>query len=361
MAEAAASIQAETDETANQALVSLQNLSDGDEQPINGIERCAILLLALGKDFGEPIWSALEDDEIAEISVTMSKLGKVTTEQVEEILARFVSDMSISGAVMGNFESTESLLKQILPEDRVNVIMEGIRGPAGRNMWEKLSNVQAHILANYLKNEYPQTIAVILSKIKPDHTAKVLSLLPHDFSLEVIQRMLAMESVQKEILEKIESTLRREFISNLSMTNRSDAHETMASIFNNFDRQTEALFMGKLEDLDRDAAERIKNLMFTFDDLGNLDGSSIQALLREVEKDVLALAMKGTSDKIKDFFLQNMSKRAAELLRDDLENMGPVRLSDVDEAQSLMINKAKDLETAGTIIIAKGDQKEEFI
>lgn len=119
--------------------------------------------------------------------------------------------------------------------------------------------------------------------------------------------------------------------------------------------------MGKLEDLDRDAAERIKNLMFTFDDLGNLDGSSIQALLREVEKDVLALAMKGTSDKIKDFFLQNMSKRAAELLRDDLENMGPVRLSDVDEAQSLMINKAKDLEAAGTIIIAKGDQKEEFI
>lgn len=328
---------------------------------ISGQERSAILLLALGKDWGEPIWESLEDDEIAEVSIAMSKLGKVTTDQVEEILARFISDMSISGAVMGNFESTESLLKQILPEDRVNLIMEGIRGPAGRNMWEKLSNVQAHILANYLKNEYPQTIAVILSKIHPDHAAKVLGLLQDEFSLEVIQRMLAMEAVQKDILEKIESTLRREFISNLNSTNQSNAHETMASIFNHFDRQTEALFMGKLEDLDRESAERIKSLMFTFDDLGNLDQSSIQALLRATENDVLAIAMKGTSEKIKNFFMENISKRAAEMLKDDLENMGPVRLSDVDEAQSSMINKAKDLEASGDIIISKGDNQEEFL
>ena len=328
---------------------------------ISGQERAAVLLLALGKDYGEPVWESLEDDEIAEISIAMSKLGKVTTDQVEEILARFISDMSISGAMMGNFESTENLLKQILPEDRVNLIMEGIRGPAGRNMWEKLSNVQAHILANYLKNEYPQTIAVILPKINPDHAAKVLSLLQDDFSLEVIQRMLAMEAVQKEILEKIESTLRKEFISNLSSTNQTFAHETMASIFNNFDRQTEALFMGKLEEIDRDSAEKIKNLMFTFDDLGNLDSGSIQTLLRMTDNDVLALAMKGTSDQIKDFFLSNMSQRAADLLRDELENMGPVRLSDVDEAQATMINKAKDLEATGEVVISKGEATEEFI
>ncbi len=328
---------------------------------LDGEEKAAILLLALGKDFGEPIWESLEDDEIAEISIAMSKLGKVTTDQVEEILARFISDMSISGAVMGNFESTESLLKQILPEERVNLIMEGIRGPAGRNMWEKLSNVQAHILANYLKNEYPQTIAVILSKISSEHAARVLSLLPDDFSMEVIQRMLAMEAVQKDIIEKIEQTLRKEFISNLSSTNRTDAHETMAGIFNNFDRQTESLFMGKLENIDREAAERIKNLMFTFDDLAHLNQSSIQALLREVDKDVLALAMKGTSESIRDFFLSNLSKRAGDMLKDDLENMGPVRLSDVDEAQSKMINKAKDLEAAGTIIIDKDGKEEEFI
>ena len=349
----------EVEETTAPVVFSGPSVSSLDE--ISGQERAAILLLALGKDYGEPVWESLEDDEIAEISIAMSKLGKVTTDQVEEILARFISDMSISGAVMGNFESTENLLKQILPEDRVNLIMEGIRGPAGRNMWEKLSNVQAHILANYLKNEYPQTIAVILSKINADHAAKVLSLLQDDFSLEVIQRMLAMEAVQKEILEKIESTLRKEFISNLSSTNQTFAHETMASIFNNFDRQTEALFMGKLEEIDRDSAEKIKNLMFTFDDLSNLDSGSIQTLLRAIDNDVLALAMKGTSDQIKDFFLSNMSQRAADLLRDELENMGPVRLSDVDEAQATMINKAKDLEATGEIIISKGDSGEEFI
>lgn len=356
--------QAQEAEIANAGLspATIQSATSANpSEEIDGQERSAILLLALGKNFGEPIWASLEDDEIADISIAMSKLGKVTTDQVEEILARFISDMSISGAVMGNFESTESLLKQILPEDRVNLIMEGIRGPAGRNMWEKLSNVQAHILANYLKNEYPQTIAVILSKIHPDHAARVLALLPDDFSMEVIQRMLAMEAVQKEILEKIESTLRKEFISNLSSTNRSDAHETMANIFNNFDRQTESLFMGKLEDIDRDAAERIKNLMFTFDDLANLNSSSIQALLREVDNDTLALSMKGCSDKVKEFFLSNVSQRAAELLKDELENMGPVRLSDVDEAQANMINKAKDLEAAGSIVITKGEKEEEFI
>lgn len=328
---------------------------------LTGQEKAAILLLSLGTEYGEPIWQTLDDEEIAEISIAMSKLGMISTDNVEEILAQFVSDMSISGAMMGNYESTEQLLMQILPEDRVSHIMEGIRGPAGRNMWEKLSNVQPHVLANYLKNEYPQTIAVILSKISSDHAAKVLALLTDDFSLEVIQRMLAMESVQKEILEKIEQTLRREFISNLSRTNQTDAHETMADIFNNFDRQTEALFMGKLEELDREAAERIKNLMFTFDDLGKIDSNSIQTLLREIDKNILALAIKGTSDTIRDYFLDNMSKRAAELMKDDLENMGPVRLSDVDEAQSAMINTAKDLAAKGEIFIAKDGDADEFI
>lgn len=346
-------LETEQTEAPNQEATTTENL--------DGTEKAAILLLSLGTDFGEPIWQSLDDEEIAEISIAMSKLGMISTDNVEDILAQFISDMSISGAMMGNYESTEQLLMQILPEDRVSHIMEGIRGPAGRNMWEKLSNVQPHVLANYLKNEYPQTIAVILSKISADHAAKVLALLADDFSLEVIQRMLAMESVQKEILEKIEQTLRREFISNLSRTNQTDAHETMADIFNNFDRQTEALFMGKLEELDREAAERIKNLMFTFDDLGKIDSSSIQTLLREVDNNILALAIKGTSDKIRDYFLENMSKRAADLMRDDLENMGPVRLSDVDEAQSTMINKAKDLAAKGEIFIAKDGDTDEFI
>ncbi len=223
---------------------------------------------------------------------------------------------------MGNFDATERLLQQYLPPERVANIMEEIRGPAGRNMWEKLSNVHEQVLANYLKNEYPQTVAVVLSKIRPEHAARVLAILPEEFALDVVSRMLRMEAVQKDVLERVEQTLRTEFMSNLAQTRRRDAHELMAEIFNNFDRQTETRFITALEERNRESAERIKTLMFTFDDLVKLDAGSAQTLLRHVDKDKLALALKGASDAVREFFLSNMSTRAAKMLRDDMEAHG---------------------------------------
>src|SRR5437870_10173871 len=161
--------------------------------------------------------------------------------------------------------------------------MEKIRGPAGRNMWEKLSNVQEQVLANYLKNEYPQTVAVIISKLTPEHAARVLSILPEELALDVVSRMLKMEAVQKDVIERVESTLRTEFMSNLSQTRRRDAHDVMAEIFNNFDRQTETRFITSQEEENRESAERIKELMITFDDLIKLDSASAQTLMRHVE------------------------------------------------------------------------------
>ena len=208
----------------------------------------------------------LDDDEVRDLSLAMSTLGTVEADVVEDLLLEFVSRMSASGALMGNFDATERLLQQYLPGERVTGIMDEIRGPAGRNMWEKLSNVQEEVLANYLKNEYPQTIAVVLSKLKPEHAARVLAILPEDMALDVVGRMLKMEAVQKEVIERVEQTLRSEFMSNLSQTRRRDAHEVMAEIFNNFDRQTETRFITSLEEENRESAERIKALMFTFDD-----------------------------------------------------------------------------------------------
>jgi len=226
-------------------------------------------------------------------------------------------------------------------------------------MWDKLANVNEQVLANYLKNEYPQTVAVVLSKIRPDHAARVLGALPEDFSLEVIMRMLRMETVQKEILEKVEQTLRLEFMSNLARTTKRDAHEMMAEIFNSFDRQTEQRFISSLEERNRESAEKIRSLMFTFEDLQKLDPNGIQTLLRAVEKDKLALALKGASDLIKDLFFSNMSERAGKILREDMESLGPVRLKDVDEAQMIMVNNAKDLAAKGEILLAdsKGDDE----
>jgi flagellar motor switch protein FliG len=332
-----------------------------DLRALTGPERAAIFLLSLGEELGAKLWQMMDEDEIKEISQLMSTLGTVSATLVEKLLIEFVSQMSSTGSLMGSYESTERLLTRFMPGEKVGAIMEEIRGPAGRTMWDKLGNVNESVLANYLKNEYPQTVAVVLSKIKSEHAARVLASLPEEFALEVVQRMLRMESVQKDILDKIEQTLRVEFMSNLARTAKRDAHEMMAEIFNNFDRQTESRFLTSLEERSRDAAERIKALMFTFEDLGKLDPGSIQTLLRHVEKDKLGLSLKGATDSLRDVFFSNMSERAGKILREDMEGLGPVRLKDVDEAQMRMVNVAKDLANKGEIMIASKQGEDELI
>jgi flagellar motor switch protein FliG len=269
--------------------------------------------------------------------------------------------MSGAGSLMGSFERTQKLLTSIMPADKVESLMEEIRGPAGRTMWDKLGNVNEAVLANYLKNEYPQTVAVVLSKIKAEHAARVLSALPEDFALECVTRMLRMEPVQREILDKIEQTLRAEFMSNLARTSKRDSHEMMADIFNAFDRQTEARFITALEERSRESAERIRALMFVFEDLSKLDPGGVQTLLRAVDKDQLARAMKGASDGLREMFFSNMSERAAKIMREDMETMGPVRLKDVDQAQMAMVQVAKDLAAKGEIMLAGASNDEEFV
>src|SRR6202045_3517323 len=330
-------------------------------QPLSGPKRAAVLMLARGEQYGGKVWSLLDDDEVRELSMHMSTLGTVEAEVVEDLLLEFVSRMSASGALMGTFDGTERLLQLYLPPERVTGIMDEIRGPAGRNMWEKLSTVQEEVLANYLKNEYPQTIAVVLSKLRPEHAARVLAILPEDMALDVVNRMLRMEAVQKEVIERVEQTLRTEFMSNLSQTRRRDAHEVMAEIFNNFDRQTETRFLTTLEEQNRESAERIKQLMFTFDDLVNLDTGSAQTLMRHVDKDKLGIALKGATDSVRQFFLSNMSTRAAKMLVDEMKAIGPVRLRDVDEAQALLVNLAKDLAAKGETILPKNRADNELV
>ncbi|PWR21826.1 flagellar motor switch protein FliG [Zavarzinia compransoris] len=332
-----------------------------DTRPLSGPEKAAVLMLALGEDHGAPLWRLMDDDEIKEISSAMATLGRINANMVERVFIEFASQMTTSGNLIGSFESTERLLSKSLPGDRVTQIMEEIRGPAGRTMWDKLGNVNEQVLAAYLKNEYPQTVAVVLSKIKPEHAARVLANLPEDFALEVVNRMLRMESVQKEVLDKVEQTLRTEFMSNLARTARRDAHELIAEIFNNLDRGTEAKFITALEERNRESADKIKALMFTFEDLQKLDPNGVQVLMRAIEKSRLALALKGASDTLRDMFFSNMSERAAKLLREEMEQMGPVRLRDVDEAQMQMVQSAKELAAQGQIVLAENKGDDELI
>lgn len=332
-----------------------------DYRGLNGPEKAAILMLAVGEDNAVKLFGHMDDEEIREISATMANLGTVSANIVERLFVEFAEGISSTGSLVGSYESTERLLNKALDPDRVSNIMEEIRGPAGRTMWDKLANVNEVVLANYLKNEYPQTVAVVLSKIKPDHAARVLGALPESFAMEVIMRMLRMEAVQKEVLDDVERTLRNEFMTNLARTARRDSHEMMADIFNSLDRNTENRFMTLLEERNRDSAERIKALMFTFEDLQKLDPSGVQTLLRSVDKDKLGIALKGASESIKDLFFGNMSERAAKILREDMAALGPVRLRDVDDAQMEMVNLAKDLAAKGEIVISEGGADDELI
>jgi flagellar motor switch protein FliG len=332
-----------------------------DYRSLTGPQKAAMMFLSLPTEQTGKMLAMMEDDEIKEISQTMSNLGTISANLLERVFVDFADAISNTGSLVGSYQTTERLLTKSLDKDRVKLIMDEIRGPAGRTMWDKLANVHEQVLANYLKNEYPQTVGVILSKIKSDHASRVLALLPEGFAMEVVMRMLHMEAVQKEVLESVEKTLRTEFMSNLARAARVDSHEMMAEIFNNLDRNTEARFLTALEERNRDSAEKIRKLMFTFEDLIRLDTAGAQTLLRHAEKEKLALALKGASEPIKDMFFQNMSGRAAKMLKEDMDSLGPVRLRDVEEAQNILVALTKELSNSGQITLSEGKADEEMV
>jgi len=332
-----------------------------DYRTLTGAEKASIFLLALGEDHTSKIFEHMDDDEIMEISQTMANLGKISSNVVERLFVDFSEQMSSTNSLVGSLGSTERLLQRVLGEDKVNTIMEEIRGPAGRTMWEKLGNVNEEILASFLQKEYPQTVAVVLSKIQTEHAARVLALLPENFALEVVNRMLHMESVQKEVLDDVEKTLRTEFMANLSRTQRRDSHELMAEIFNNLDRSVEGKFMEELEKAAPESAEKIRSLMFTFEDLLTLDPAAVQTIIRAVDKDKLPIALKGATESLRDLFFSNMSERASKIMKEDMAAMGPVRLKDVEEAQQYIVNVTKDLEGRGEIVVSTGAEEDELI
>ena len=329
---------------------------------LTGLRKAAILMLAVGEQRAAQVFSFMDDYEIRDISREMAGLGNVTVDEVEQTLSDCGELVGGGGSVVGGWGTTERYLKSFLKEERVKELLDEMRGPAGRTMWEKLANVHEETLANYLMNEYPQTVAVIVSRIKASHAAKVLSVLPQDLSLEVMDRILVMDNVPREVLAAVEDSLKTEFMRNLAQKTTRDSHELMAEIFNNFDRANEQRFMGLLETKHPEDAEQIRALMFTFEDIMKTDDKGIQTILRDVDKDGLGIALKGAKPEMREKFLKNMSERAAKILREDMDAMGPVKVKDVDEAQLKIVGVAKALADRGEIVIISGaDGQDEFI
>ncbi len=331
-----------------------------DYRQLTGSEKAAILLLAVGEESASKVFAMMDDEEIKELSLVMAGLGTVNAGVIEQLIVEFAEQMGQSSSLAGTMEGTERFLGKVLGK-RADGILDDIRGPRGRTIWDKLGYVPEQMLASYLKNEYPQTAAVVLAKVSPEHAAKVLSQLPDGFAMEVITRMLRLETVPKEVLDQVETILRNEFMSNVAKTPRKDRHESIAEIFNALDPAAEHRFLSALEDRNPEAAQKVRESMFKFEDLARLDPAGVQTLLRAVDKGRLALALKGAPDLIRDLFLSNMSERAGRLMRDDMEQLGPVRVKDVSDAQHAIIELAKDLAAKNEISIARGGDADELI
>ncbi len=326
-----------------------------------GAQKAAAVLLSLSEDNSTKIFSMMADDEVKEISSAMSSLGSIKQEFIDQLLMEFSNEISNAVSFVGNVDTTERMLSKFMEGEKVKALMEDIRGPAGRNTWDKLGNVNEDVLASYLRHEHPQTVSLIVSKMLPGHAARVLSALPDEFSFDIITRVLNMGSVRKEVIDNVEKTLRSEFIGTLTKSQVRDSNAMMAEIFNNFDRVNESKFMGMLENNDPEGAEKIKSLMFTFDDLMKIDAAGIQTLLRNIDKNKLAIALKGANENVRDLFIDNMSQRAAKIMQEDMEAMGPVRLRDVDEAQGEIVNVAKEMAGRGEINISEDGAADEFV
>ncbi len=338
-----------------------KNISRITAQPLIGKEKAAAFLLALPNEQVQKIFNELDEIEIVEISHAMSKLGSIGANTMETIFEEFVHKVGSGASMIGTISTTESMLNKVFDKHKVEKIMAEIRGPLGSTMWDKLNNVDEKALSSYLKNEHPQTIAVILSKISPESSAKVLSFLPKELAVDVMDRMINADNIQSNVLHNIEETLKSEFISNFARSEQQDPHEKLAEIFNHFDSETEGVLLSLLDDSNHESAERIKELMFTFNDLVFLDPAGVQTLLRSIDKNNLSLALKGANEELKDLFFKNMSERAGKLMLEDMEVLGMVRLREVENAQNKILQQAKQLIESEDITIVKGGNNEQLI
>jgi flagellar motor switch protein FliG len=328
--------------------------------PIPGPVRAAILLLALGEESGSAIWQSLNDEEARLVSSIMAKLGAVKQETLLRVAADFMRQVT-SSQLTGGPERTEKILLGALPRPQARSIIDDIKTPENPTLWQKLSLAKPDQLADYLSKEYPQTIAVVLSKLTPDQSAKVLSLLPSAMATDLIDRMLRMEPVSDEVLKGIEMSLEEGFVTPPPLPGRRDPMDHVAQIFNAFDKKYEGRFLAALDATNRAAAQQLRALMFSFDELAKMDATSAQTLLRSVEREQMVKALKGATKAVREFFFAQMSQRAARSFQEDMEILGPVRLREVDEAQRAIVNLAKDLASKGELVLATNANDDEMI
>lgn len=333
-------------------------------ESLRGVDKAAILLNYLGKDAISVLFKKMDDTDIRKIIHLMTKFKVVPVHLTKRVLEEYYEMLSeAEDFIFSEQIANKEVIVEILGEERTRGILGGlnINSTSGRTL-ESLEMVDAKALSTFLVNEHPQTVAVILAHLDPEKKGDVLRRLPESLQAEVVLRMANLDNVDPELISEIDKVLKNQLSSSHTVEQSTlGGVQPVAEMLNVMDKNTEQSIMSRLEEKDPLLAEEIRKLMFVFEDIAKIDDRGIQVLLKEVPNDKLLLALKTANEDIRTKIFKNISARAAEMLREDLSNMGPARLSDVESAQQEIVNAARRLEAEGKVIIARGGSEDAMV
>ncbi|HIP92388.1 MAG TPA: flagellar motor switch protein FliG [Thermotoga sp.] len=331
-----------------------------EKKELTGRRKAAILLVILGPEKAAQVLKHLDDETVEQLTIEIANVGSVSDEERRKVLQEFQNIMKAKEMITkGGLEYAKKVLEKAFGPEKAAKIIERLISSLQVKPFDFIKTADPVQIVNFLQNEHPQTVALVLSYLEPDLAAQVLGSLPEDLQAEVLKRIALLERASPDIVREIERNLEKKLSGFVGQSfSKVGGIDTAAEIMNNVDRATERSIMEKLAADNPELAEEIRRRMFVFEDILKLDDRSVQLVLREVDTKDLAVALKGASDELKEKIFRNMSKRAAQLLKDEMEYMGPVRVKDVEEAQQKIISVIRRLEEAGEIVIARGGGEE---
>lgn len=327
---------------------------------LTGREKAAIFLVSIGPEVSADIFKHLKEDEVEELTFEIARIDKIDPEQRDQVLMEFQEMMMAQDFIVsGGVDYAREVLERALGTQKAVDIINRLTSSLQTKPFDFIRRTDPAHLINFIQNEHPQTISLILSYLDPQKSAQILSALPHEIQADVAKRIAIMDRTSPEILREVERVLERK-LSTLASEDYTSAGgiDAVVAILNNADRSTERNIIEALEEDDPDLAEEIKKKMFVFEDVITLDDRSIQKVLRHVDTSDLAKALKAVDPEVQDKIFRNMSKRAAQMLKEDMEYMGPIRLKDVEEAQQKIVNIIRKLEEQGEIVLSRGAEDE---
>ncbi len=334
------------------------------QAPLSGPEKAAVLMISLGESIASKVLANMDDKEIHQVVNYMSQIDDITPAQIEAVTKDFFDAMEAGegGMLAGGKDYLRKMLGKTMDTKKVDEIMNRIMAPTESEELsgglEAIQNLDTKIISGFLRNEHPQTAAIVLAHLEPGHAADVLKELPERFQSEVMLRLATLERVSPGTLQDLDQALAAEFHEAGTMEGSAlGGVESVAEIVNNLDHNMEVNILSEIEGINPELAENIRQLMFVFEDLTSIDDRGMQAVLKEVSSEDLQISLKTASETLKEKIYKNMSKRAAQMLKEDLLAMGPVRLSEVEKAQQSILRIVKKLEEEGKVVLATGGEE----